>query len=221
MAKKILVTYATTSKFKREEIPVILDTINIRLPDGSEAKMGDRFEFCFSDVRTDEPLEVDLGRMVHHKAISAYRALLMPCIVEHAGIIFEKDIAKGFPGGLTQPMMDSLEAEGFLSRTSAGGEPAIARAVIGYCDGMSVEIFTGDTKGVMADRPKGGREFYWDTIFSPDGYGGRTYAEITSDPALGVPEKMKISQSAAALKVFAESRLKRGPGTLFNQHFDG
>jgi XTP/dITP diphosphohydrolase len=182
---------------------------------GEKQLVGDRFEFFFSDIPTDEPLEVDLATMVRRKAVSAYRALLTPCIVEHAGLIFQKHASTGFPGGLTQPMLDSLGPEEFLRRTSSRGERATARAVIGYCDGMCVRIFVGETSGTIAGEPRGAREFYWDTIFQPDDFGGKTYAEISGDPARGIPAKMQVSQSMKALGQFLETRLRNGGNPLF------
>src|SRR5947209_8581291 len=147
------VFYATTSKFKRQEFNEILLFGTYR--DGAaRPKIRDAFDFQFSDIRTEEPLEIDLIEMVKHKARSAYKQLLMPCIVEHAGLILERQ----FPGGLTQPMWDELGADGFLKRTGAKGEPAIARAVIGFCDGMKIETSVGETKGTIALAPRGNRD---------------------------------------------------------------
>lgn len=213
---KTRITYATTSPFKRQEFLVIQAQCTFRNEDGADQLIGDRFDFQFSDVKTDEPLEVRLDAMVRHKAVSAYRTLLVPCIVEHAGIILVKHRGKDYPGGLTQPMMDALGAEQFVHRLSAAGERAIARAVIGYCDGMSVEVFSGETEGTIVSHPKGGREFYWDTIFAPDGYKGRTYAEIAEDPSQGIAEKMKVSQSARAVRMLAEWRVRKGASSLFS-----
>lgn len=213
--KKITVIYATKSSFKRQEIEAVERHCFFRDENGDEVKIGNRFRFVFSDVSTDEPLEVDLGAMVRHKAISAYRQVLMPCIVEHAGLVLLEHENSGYPGGLTQPMMDALEATEFVRRMSAGGEVAIARAVIGYCDGMAVHVFTGETRGKIAQTPRGGREFYWDTVFCPDEFGGKTYAEITSDEAQGIPAKMKVSQSYRALRQFLEFRAKHGSNALF------
>lgn len=215
--RKISVIFATRSEFKRQEIGVVLATGEFTDSDNVVRKIGDRFEIRFSDVPTDEPLEIDLVAMVRHKAISAYRSLLMPCLVEHAGLIFESTIAAGFPGGLTQPMWDALEpdGEGFLQRTGGANQAAIARAVFGYCDGMNVYTFIGETEGHIADRPRGDRKFYWDTVFCPKEFKGQTYAEVSQDAARGVPEKMRISQSFRALQKFLEMRAREGSSELW------
>jgi XTP/dITP diphosphohydrolase len=92
----------------------------------------------------------------------------------------------------------------------------VARAVFGYCDGMGVDTFVGETVGSIATEPRGGRHFYWDTVFCPDEFGGKTYAEVTEDPMLGIKEKMRVSQSYRALRQFLQSRAKRGEAELFS-----
>lgn len=212
---KIPLVYATRSDFKRQELATILAETVFRDEAGADVVIGSKFEITFSDAQTDEPLEADLSEMVRHKAVSAYRKILVPCIVEHAGLILEPHRAVNFPGGLTQPMMDALGPENFVRRLSASGERAIAQAVVGYCDGMSVEVFVGETEGVIVGDPRGSREFYWDTIFCPDEYPGLTYAEIAMDPGKGVSAKMKVSQSAKAFRKLVEHRSRRGANVLF------
>ena len=213
--KKSNIVFATRSEFKRQEIKVVLETGEFTDSDNKIRKVGDRSIMEFSDVATDEPLEIDLTTMVKHKAVSAYRGLLMPCIVEHPGLILVEHQESGFPGGLTQPMWDALGGEGFLRRTQGAGERAIARAVFGYCDGMDVYTFVGETSGTIAGEPRGGRKFYWDTVFCPDEFGDKTYAEISENPKLGIKVKMTVSQSFQALRKFLELRARRGEAELF------
>lgn len=212
--KPAIIYYATQSPFKKAELDIIERDIKITVEVGKDVPIGEVCNFIISPVPTDEPLEIDLEQMVRHKVRSAYRSLLMPCIVEHAGLILESDRAVGFPGGLTQPMWDALSAEGFLRRTGAPGEKAIARAVIGYCDGMSVQTFVGDTEGVIADKPRGKREFYWDTIFCPDGFNGSTYAEI-AEAEEGLRTKVSASQSMKAIRKLASHVAENGHGPMF------
>jgi XTP/dITP diphosphohydrolase len=78
-----------------------------------------------------------LEKMVRFKVESAYRAVLVPCIVEHAGLVLEGYETASFPGGLTQPMWDA-----------------------GYCDGMNIDTFVGETKGTLSPTPRGNRAFW-------------------------------------------------------------
>lgn len=208
------VYYATSSRFKRAEIEILRQE-PLRVEQGADqTPIGDYCDIQFTNVGTNEPLEISLSKMVDHKVRSAYRQLLTPCIVEHAGLIFEGQELTGFPGGLTQPMWDSLKAEGFLERVGRPGEVAIAQAVVGFCDGVNVWTFVGETRGTLATEPKGQREFYWDTIFCPDEFGGKTYAEVCEQPD-GLVRKLTVSQSAKAMRQFVKHLKNHGPGNLF------
>jgi XTP/dITP diphosphohydrolase len=52
--------------------------------------------------------------------------------------------------------------------------------------------------------PRGDRAFYWDTVFCPDGVGGKTYAEIVGADRSGLLAKLRISQSMCALTRFLD-----------------
>ncbi|MDW9542651.1 MULTISPECIES: non-canonical purine NTP pyrophosphatase [Sinorhizobium] len=212
---KRTIFYATRSPYKNEELTVIAD-FDFKDRFGANRRIGDLIDFRVSDIATEEPLEIDLEEMVRHKARSAYKKILAPCIVEHAGLILEKNSDKGFPGGLTQPMWDALGADGFLERIGCGGERAIAKAVVGYCDGMQTYAFVGETTGVLTKKPIGGRGFYWDVIFCPDEAGGNvTYAQIC-DKADGLRTKLTMSQSTKAIKEFATFLSTQNGSALFS-----
>lgn len=212
---KHTIFYATRSKFKGEELAIIADG-DYADPIVGNRRIGDLIDFRVSDIPTEEPLEIDIEAMVRHKARSAYKMILAPCIVEHAGLILEKNADTGFPGGLTQPMWDALGAAGFLDRIRCGGERAIARAVVGYCDGMSTYTFVGETTGKLAQAPAGSRGFYWDVIFQPDDdLLTRTYAQIC-DEDRGLISKLAISQSTKAIKKFAAFLSTQSGAALFN-----
>ena len=196
--RKKKIRYATKSPFKREEVTELL-SLRIADPRNShEILVGDAFEFEFYDLILEEPLERDIEAMVRHKAKSAYRQIMAPCVVEHAGLILERFEVESYPGGLTQPMWDALGAEQFVRSVSWAGSRAIARALVGYCDGRKIYTFPGERRGAIADGPRGGRDFYWDTVFCPDGGGNRTYSEIAT--ADGLEAKVDISQSTAAMR---------------------
>ena len=209
------INYVTSSRYKREEAEIICAHAALR--DGTP--VHDVFEFHFRDVSINEILEVDLRVMVKDEVVKAYNLVRLPCIVEHAGLIFEDYETDGYPGGLTKPMWDTL-ADRFLTETDLPGRRAIARAVVGYCDGASVMTFVGETRGVLADAPHGSREFYWDTVFIPDVASGpakgKTYAEIVEDPSLGLKFKvLDLSQSRQAIMKFLEHRHAVGLPSLW------
>jgi XTP/dITP diphosphohydrolase len=194
----IKVNYVTSSKFKREEIELIANYC--QLSDGTPVK--DNFNFVLHELDIPERLEVDLERMVSHEVKKAYSILKVPCIVEHAGLIFENHLANNYPGGLTKPMWNTL-GEGFISETNSSNIKVIARAFIGFCDGKNIFTFKGETKGSISEKPRGSRGFYWDTIFIPEGDLSLTYAEIVD--SFGLKEKItKYSQSAKAIISFLD-----------------
>jgi XTP/dITP diphosphohydrolase len=201
--------YCSSSPFKKEEWDAVKG--EFELPSKAGTKLGELFDLEFRDVPTSEPLLCDLQEMVRFKVGSAYRVVRIPCIVEHAGLILKGYESKSFPGGLTQPMWDALDPGRFVASCSPLTSHAIARAVVGYCDGLSLRTFVGETAGTLASSAKGSRAFYWDTVFCPDDGGGRTYAEIVGDDKKGLLEKLKISQSIKALMAFMEYRLVNEP----------
>lgn len=203
--KPIKIVYCSWSDFKKEEWSLAKD--HLELDSQAGRMLGELFQLEFRNVPTSEPLLCDLEAMVKSKIESAYRNVQVPCIVEHAGLILEGYEDKSFPGGLTQPMWDSLGAEKFVACCSSLSSKAIARAVVGYCDGMNVQTFAGETRGSLCSAPRGDRTFYWDTVFCPDEGGGQTYAEIVGTDRSGLSSKLKISQSMRALKKFLEYRL--------------
>lgn len=204
------VAYVTSSPYKREEIALV--QTNCRLSNGR--LVNEVFSFTIREVSIKEHLEVDLATLVIAEAANAYGQLKLPCIVEHAGLIFDRHYARGYPGGLTKPMWDVLRDD-FIAETASAGQTAFAKACIAYCDGKGISTFDGETRGRISDYPRGGRAFYWDTVFIPEDPSapGRslTYAEIVDDPSLGLPHKVSISQSTKAMMSFLEHRLIHEP----------
>src|SRR4051812_1178329 len=109
-SSRIQIAYCSWSDCKKEEWALAKEAIEL----GSTGKMlSELFDVRFRKIATSEPLLCDLEVMVKFKVASAYRQIQVPCIVEHAGLILEGFEDKSFPGGLTQPMWDSLAPEQF------------------------------------------------------------------------------------------------------------
>ncbi len=210
------INYVTSSQYKINELDVFTDVASF--DDGQKVK--DLFNFIIKKVEVQENLEVDLKVLVKEEAKRAYSSIKVPCIVEHAGLVFEDYLGDSYPGGLTKPMWNAL-GEAFLSETHSADRPTIARAVVAYCNGRGIMTFVGETTGKLADEPRGRRDFYWDTVFIPDlneddPANGRTYAEIVDDPKLGLSYKMNgISQSAKAMLAFLQEMRNGDPDSLW------
>lgn len=213
--KKIPVVYVTSSSFKVEENKVFQEVG--KLSDGTP--VSELFDFEVRSLQIKEVLEVELSVMVQAEITQAYSQIKVPCIVEHAGLIFEEYRDHSYPGGLTKPMWNTL-GDNFIEETRSSGRKALARAVVAYCDGMSVKTFVGETPGVLADKPRGSRHFYWDTVFIPEtsdkNAKGKTYAEIVETSSLGLPFKMQyLSQSTKAMLQFLEYLRTEGESPLW------
>lgn len=215
---KATVVYVTSNDFKRAENRVFVE--HCVLADDTPIK--DIFEFDIRSVSITEVLEVRIDEMVRAEVVQAYAQLKVPCIVEHAGLIFDDYREQSYPGGLTKPMWDTLRGN-FVTETQSSGRRAIARAVVAYCDGQKVTTFTGETEGTIADAPRGEtHRFYWDTVFIPDDPTGRakdlTYSEIVESDELGLPYKIRyLSQSAKAMCLFLEYLRIQGPSPLWGR----
>lgn len=206
---KIKVVYVTSSEFKRTESQIFAE--KCFLSDGV-TRVKDVFDFEFREVSISELLEIDIELMVKAEVASAYGQLRVPCIVEHAGLVFEDFRTEMYPGGLTKPMWNAL-GDKFVDETHSSGRRATARAVVAYCDGTCIKTFVGETFGTLAASPRGSRRFYWDTIFIPDGpTAPLTFAEIADNSAFGLEYKiLNLSQSARAMLRFLEHRLHHSP----------
>ena len=206
---KIKVVFVTSSDFKIRENDVFVT--ECKLLDGTPVR--ELFEFDIRQVPIKEVLEVDIQAMVMAEVTKAYSQIRVPCIVEHAGLIFKG--YDSYPGGLTKPMWDTLK-DRFVAETRSAGESVVAKAVVAYCDGKAVRTFVGETPGKIASTPRGSRDFYWDTVFIPDEATGaaanKTYAEIVDDSSLGLSYKMgQLSQSSRAMINFLEYRRNVAP----------
>ena len=103
--------------------------------------------------------------------------------------VLVEDVALGFAalGGLPGPFIKFfVEAPNGLENLcqmldSFDDRSAVAACVFGYYDGDQIKLFHAELGGVIAKRPAGSGGFGWDRIFCPDGYGGRTRAELYAD----------------------------------------
>src|SRR5262249_33421341 len=112
LTRVLPIVYCSWSPYKMEEWEAARNVFE--LPSRPGTKLDSLFSLHFRKVATHEPLLCNLEYMVRHKVESAYRAVRVPCIVEHAGLILQGYEAASYPGGLTQPMWDALGPERFV-----------------------------------------------------------------------------------------------------------
>lgn len=162
MAKNV--TFITSNQYKADALARVLG-----LPLRHQA------------VDLTEIQSTSLEEIVEHKVRQAYMVAKCPVLVE--------DVALGFTalGGLPGPFIKFfVEAPNGLENLCRmldgfGDRSAVAACVFGYYDGEQIKLFRAELGGVIAKYPAGNGGFGWDKIFCPDGYGGKTRAELTPD----------------------------------------
>lgn len=146
-------------------------------------------------VAIDEIQTQDVKAIVRDKVLRAFERIGHTLFVEQTCLYI--DALNGFPGGLTQPFWDSLEADRFCELFGNGEKRGLtAKTWIGYCDGRRIHHFEGEIRGTVASAPRGDRSFQWDCLFVPDGH-EQTFAEMGE-------EKNNISMRRIALNAFAD-----------------
>jgi len=136
---------------------------------------------------------LDLSVVVQQKAAAAYERLSRPVLVEDTSL----EIAGlgGFPGPLVRWLLTSVGAAGIGRIAAAFEDPrAVARCIACAFDGGRNVMGEGEIRGEIAGVPRGGQGFGWDGVFSPEGAGGRTFAEM------GPAEKNAISHRRLAFE---------------------
>lgn len=146
-----------------------------------------------------EILDRDIDTIVTHKALGAYSDVGLPCVVEHSGLFM--DALPGLPGGLGQIIWNAVGERMCEFLRPEDSRAATARSVLGYCDGRIVHLFSGETRGRVAERARGAFSFNWDQIFIPDG-SEQTYGEM------GLEEKRRTSPAHKAWSKMLEALLE-------------
>jgi inosine triphosphate pyrophosphatase len=101
-----------------------------------------------------------------------------PLIVEDTSLYL--DGLNGFPGPLIKWMLEAVGNQGIYDLCqSIHNRSAVARTVIGYDDGSSIQFFEGEVRGQIV-APDGNEGFGWDTIFQPEGI-SETFAEMGNE----------------------------------------
>lgn len=134
---------------------------------------------------------LSLEKVAIAKAEFAFNEIKSPVLVEDTALIFSS-LGK-LPGPFIKHFLESLQNEGLSKLLNAyDNREAIALSCFVLRDEGGSKVFMGETKGVIADNPRGGNGFGWDAIFIPAGE-TRTWAEMTKE------EKQKTSMRAKAL----------------------
>lgn len=130
-------------------------------------------------VELDEIQSTSLDDIVTHKVKQAYGAIGAPVLVEDVSLGFTA--LNGLPGPFIKFFVEAPDGLEKLCRMLDGFDDRGARAecVFGYYDGTRLELVRGGLDGTIAMHPTGDSGYGFDKIFMPNGYGGRTRAELT------------------------------------------
>jgi XTP/dITP diphosphohydrolase len=194
----VKVYFVTSSESKRKELRDFL----------TSADASTAVEIAVLNGDLDEVLDHDIDNIVTHKALGAYGDVGLPCVVEHSGLFM--DALPGLPGGLGQVIWNAVGERMCEFLKPSDTRAATARSVLGYCNGRVVHLFSGETRGRVAEKARGQFNFNWDQIFIPEG-AEQTYGEMgLEQKRLTSPAHKAWSKLLAALI----DEMKRGQRNL-------
>ncbi len=142
-------------------------------------------------LELEEIQSASLDTVIEHKVRQAYSLVGRPVLVDDVALGF--NALSGLPGPFIRFFVeadDGLEhlcrmLDGFSDKTAEGS------AALGYYDGTNLRVFTGTITGTIAEHPRGDGGYGWDAIFCPDGYNGRTRAELDDAEYQAVYEQIR------------------------------
>jgi len=149
-------------------------------------------------IKTFEVQDDDVENIAKMSALSAFREVNLPVIVEDAGLFIEA--LNGFPGPYSSYAYRTIGVNGILKlMNGVDNRKAQFKSVVAFCNSInSVKCFHGVSNGRISEKPRGSGGFGFDPIFEPEEKPGRTFAEMS------IEEKNMFSHRAKAIRMFAE-----------------
>lgn len=139
------------------------------------------FQLPHQSIDLEEIQSLDMEGVIAHKAKQAYAIIAQPVLVDDVTMWFDE--LDGLPGPFIKFFVGAKNGAENLCRMADGlpSRRATARAYFGLYDGKKMTILHGEIRGEIANHPQGNNGFAygWDKVFCPDGYGGRTRADLT------------------------------------------
>lgn len=179
---------------KLEEL--IFVTSNLGKLREANAVLGVSLEHRALDL--PEIQSLDLEEVIHFKVRMAQERVSRPILVEDTSL--ELTGMGGFPGPLVRWLLASAGAEGICRLASAFDDRrARVRCIACAASGSEEILGMGIVEGEISSRPRGTRGFGWDSVFVPEGGGGKTYAELK------IEAKNRISHRRKALEALKKS----------------
>jgi len=135
-------------------------------------------DISHESAELDEIQTLSAAELVGHKARQAYEQLGKPVLVEDVTFVYE---AWGkLPGPFVKFFVNAENGTEKMCRMLDGfdNRRAEARCTFGYFDGHELKLFGGLISGEIATSPRGTGGYGFDRIFEPDGFDGKTAAEL-------------------------------------------
>jgi XTP/dITP diphosphohydrolase len=179
--KKIRLRVVTRNPHKLDEISAILTPLGIVV----ERLDAEKIEVQHDDVAV-------VAKKAAEFLCSTYGDYV---VVEDTGLYI--DALGGFPGPYAEYVYRTIGLRGVLKLLEGVADrSAVFRCAVALCLGGEVRVFVGETRGRIAEEPRGSSGFGYDPIFIPEG-GSLTYAEM------GEEVKNRISHRAKAFTALA------------------
>lgn len=167
-------------------------------------RAGSRYIVKKANEKLDEPSNPkSLEELVRLKTTAAFKKYKMPIVVEHT--LLDIGHLYGLPGYTTDYVTRKLNNYAICElMCCTNNRHAVAKTLIGYCDGKKVYVFEGVVKGQISNLPRGENGFGWDSIFIPDdeqAY-GKTFGQMTQE------EKDSVSMRKKAIDALVNHLIK-------------
>ncbi|MCL4381092.1 MAG: non-canonical purine NTP pyrophosphatase [Candidatus Marsarchaeota archaeon] len=129
-----------------------------------------------ADIDLPEIQSLSVKEVAIDKAMRAYAKIGKPVLVEDTGLYI--DSFNGFPGALIKWVYNAVGNDGICGMMkNAKTRRAYAETCICMYDGLKLKVFISRLSGIVAEFPRGNKDFGWGPIFQPNGH-KETFGEM-------------------------------------------
>lgn len=132
-------------------------------------------------VDLDEIQSASFEDVARHKIEQAYAIVGHPVIIDDFGFCIDE--FNDLPGPFTKFFITPVGGLEKLCRITDAFTNRRAKVVcaLAYKDAQNTKIFVKELHGTVSTEPRGSLGIATDMIFEPDGYGGKTRAELSPE----------------------------------------
>jgi XTP/dITP diphosphohydrolase len=188
---------ASLNKGKQEEYRALLARHNLKLGTLDQYVRN----FTFLETVESEERSATYRENAHRKCLAAFRAAKVPTFADDSGI--EIDALSGEPGVQSahfakpgaRESQDQANRRVVLEnlKGKSNRKARMRTVIVLMVEGVEIRA-EGVCEGSIAEKESGGQGFGYDSIFIPDGGGGKTFAELSTE------EKNRLSHRALAVE---------------------